>query len=52
MEGLPSKDYFLKTLDRPHYANEGGKAAPQQKPSQKPGQQVRNEAPVVAAKNE
>jgi len=51
MEGLPSKDYFLKTLDRPHYANEGGKAQPKPQP-QKPGQQVRNDAPVVAAQNQ
>jgi len=51
MEGLPSKDYFLKTLDRPHYADENRKGAPQQKPQPpKPGQQVRNEVP--AAKNE
>jgi hypothetical protein len=46
MAGLPSKDYFLKTLDRPHYADEPA-APPQPKP---PGQQqVRGEAPVVAA---
>jgi hypothetical protein len=44
MAGLPSKDYFLKTLDRPHYPGE--RAAPPQ-PKQ-PGQQVRNEAPIVA----
>ncbi|HYS45640.1 MAG TPA: hypothetical protein VEM35_04345, partial [Rhizomicrobium sp.] len=51
MAGLPSKDYFLKTLDRPHYP---GEDAPKMRaaPPQKPGQQVRNEAPVVAAEGE
>jgi hypothetical protein len=56
MDGLPSKDYFLKTLDRPHYAGEDAKRrreytappAPQPQP-QKPKQQVRSEGPVVAA---
>ena len=37
MDGLPGRAYFLKTLDRPHYAGE--KPDPQEKP-QKPGQQV------------
>jgi hypothetical protein len=46
MAGLPSKEYFLKTLDRPHYAGEH--AAPPA-PEQQPRQQVRNEGPVVAA---
>jgi len=45
MDGLPGRAYFLKTLDRPHYAGE--KPDPQEKP-QKPGQQVRNEGPQVA----
>jgi hypothetical protein len=51
---LPSRDYFLKTLDRPRYAGEdaegyppwaprGGRPAPSPVP-QKPRQQVRNEA--------
>src|SRR6201994_1042404 len=55
---LPSKQFFIKTLDRPHYANEDanglppwigrrrrGTAAPapqQQEQPQKPQQQVRN----------
>jgi hypothetical protein len=49
---LPSRDYFLKTLDRPHYADEDsdgyppwapryGAPAPVQQP--KPQQQVRND---------
>src|SRR5262249_33465364 len=52
---LPSKDYFLKTLDRPHYADEDaegyppwaprdGRACPPRAPPQKSQQQVRNEA--------
>jgi hypothetical protein len=45
MDGLESREYFLTTLDRPHYAKE--KPAPQ-KPQQ-PKQQVRNETPPVAA---
>ena len=56
---LPSKQFFIKNLDRPHYANEDanglppwigrrrrGAAAPepqQQEQPQKPQQQVRNE---------
>jgi hypothetical protein len=56
---LPSKDFFLKVLDRPHYPGEdakgvppwdGGYAAPAA--PQKPEQQVRSEAPVVAAKGQ
>jgi hypothetical protein len=47
MAGLPSKDYFLKTLDRPHYAGE--RAAPAAPEPQLPRQQVRKEGPVVAA---
>ena len=46
MAGLPSKDYFLKTLDRPHY--DGERAAPAPEPG-RPKQQVRNEGPVVAS---
>jgi len=57
MDGLPGRDYFLKTLDRPHYAGEDesgnppGKRAPAAPPAQpqKPGQQVRNETPIVVA---
>jgi hypothetical protein len=59
---LPSKDFFIKTLDRPHYANEdkdgippwmrrrrGAPAAPQPAPQQqqKPQQQVRNDTPAT-----
>src|SRR6185295_4763092 len=39
MDGLVSREYFLKTLDRPHYPGE--KPDPQDK-TKKPGQQVRN----------
>ncbi len=39
MDGLPGREYFLKTLDRPHYAKEPALPKPQ---PQKPGQQVRN----------
>ena len=49
MAGLPSKDYFLKTLDRPHYASE--RAAPPAPKPEQPKQQVRNETPMVAAQN-
>ncbi|MBA2587542.1 MAG: hypothetical protein H0U98_02850 [Alphaproteobacteria bacterium] len=41
MDGLASREYFLKTLDRPHYAP---------KPK-KPDQQVRNETPVIVAQD-
>jgi hypothetical protein len=57
---LPNKEYFLKTLDRPHYAGEdangippwsrrrrGTPATPQQ--PQQPKQQVSNETPTVLA---
>jgi hypothetical protein len=48
MDGLASREYFLKTLDRPHYPGEDAK----RKPSvAAPKQQVRNEAPLVAAEN-
>ncbi len=63
---LPSKDYFLKTLTRPHYDGEDANGippwsrrrngtlpapAPQQAPA-KPQQQVRNDVPVTTAQNE
>jgi hypothetical protein len=61
---LPSKDFFIKTLDRPHYANEdkdgippwmrrrrGAPEAPQPQP-QKPQQQVRNEEPATVASSQ
>ena len=51
---LPSRDYFLKNLDRPHYAGEDAEGYPPWAPHsarpkplpapQKPQQQVRNEA--------
>ena len=47
--------YFLKTLDRPHYAGERtAPPTPQQRPQQppKPKQQVRNEAPVITAQGQ
>jgi len=50
MDGLPSKAYFLKTLDRPHYAGEGGKRSPEPA-APVPKQQVRNEGPLVTAQN-
>jgi hypothetical protein len=55
---LPSKDYFLKMLDRPHYAykqdNEGNEmkdmpADPEQPQSQVPQRQVSNDVPARAA---
>ena len=48
MDGLSSREYFLKTLDRPHYAGEDGAAPkPRDVPEpQKPKQQVRNETPA------
>jgi hypothetical protein len=64
---LPSKDFFINTLDRPHYANEdkdgippwmrrrrGTPAAPQSQPQQqqKPQQQVRNEEPAAVAQKQ
>jgi hypothetical protein len=63
MDGLPGRDYFLKTLDRPHYAGEDTSgvpprargnqpAAPPQQQPKPPKQQVRNEGPVVAAKGQ
>ena len=63
---LPSKDYFLKTLTRPHYEGEDANGippwsrrrngtlpapAPQQAPA-KPQQQVRNDVPITTAQNE
>jgi hypothetical protein len=50
MDGLASREYFLKTLDRPHYAGEHNQPA-SPKP-QKPGQQVRNDASVVTAQQQ
>jgi hypothetical protein len=50
MDGLPSREYFLKTLDRPHYAGE--KPTPAAPQPEKPKQQVRNEAPVVTARGQ
>jgi hypothetical protein len=55
---LPSKDFFLKVLDRPHYPGEdangnppwdGGYAAPAAPPKQpqQPDKQVRNEVPAA-----
>ncbi|HEX4635549.1 MAG TPA: hypothetical protein VH189_05170 [Rhizomicrobium sp.] len=53
MDGLVSREYFLKTLDRPHYAGEDAKGNPPKKtkPAEPPApkQQVRNEEPVVTA---
>jgi hypothetical protein len=59
---LPSKDFFIKTLDRPHYANEdkdgippwmrrrrGTPAPVPATPPAKPQQQVRNETPTEVA---
>jgi len=53
MLGMPSRDYFLKTLDRPHYADETDDK-PEREPAatQRPRQQVRNEEPVVAAQDQ
>jgi len=59
---LPSKDFFIKTLDRPHYPDEDADGippwmhrrrgvtppAPQQQP-QKPQQQVNNATPTALA---
>ena len=59
---LPSKEFFLKTLDRPHYVGEDANGippwsrnrrraapmpAPQPPQQQKPQQQVRNDTPVA-----
>jgi hypothetical protein len=54
MNGLASRDYFLKTLDRPHYAGEDAHGMPpwlqKKKPApEAPKQQVRKEGPQVAA---
>jgi len=51
MDGLVSRDYFLKTLDRPHYAGEDANGNPpkKRKPVEPPKQQVRNETPIVTA---
>jgi hypothetical protein len=60
MNGLVSREYFLKTLDRPHYAGEDAKGTPpwlQKKPKpaapEQPKQQVRNEEnPRLAAEGQ
>jgi len=51
MDGLVSREYFLKTLDRPHYAGEDADGNPprKRKPVEPPKQQVRNEQPIVTA---
>jgi len=49
---LVSREYFLKTLDRPHYAGEDANGNPpkKRKPAEPPKQQVRNEQqPIVTA---
>jgi hypothetical protein len=62
---LPSKDFFIKNLQRPHYADEDKDgipswmrrrrgavpAAPQAQP-QKPQQQVRNDVPATPAREQ
>jgi hypothetical protein len=64
---LPSKEYFVKTLDRPHYADEDAEGIPRwmrrrrggaapapaqpQQQQQKPQQQVRNEEPQASPRN-
>jgi hypothetical protein len=45
---LPSKDYFLQTLDRPHYANPVDDSGNKIKAA-KPQRQVSNDAPSTAA---
>lgn len=54
MIGMPSREYFLKTLDRPHYADEDANDMPEREPAvpQQPKQQVRNEEPVVAVQDQ
>jgi hypothetical protein len=49
MDGLASREYFLKVLDRPHYPGEDAKRKPS---PAAPKQQVRNQAPVVAAESQ
>jgi hypothetical protein len=54
MDGLPGREYFLTTLDRPHYANEkdeSGNPPGKRVPATPPKQQVRNETPVIQAQN-
>ncbi|HEX4269906.1 MAG TPA: hypothetical protein VHZ32_00905 [Rhizomicrobium sp.] len=57
MVGLSSKDYFLQTLDRPHYPGEDANGVPPWERRGEPAppppakQQVRNEGSVVAAQN-
>jgi hypothetical protein len=55
MDGLPGRDYFLKTLDRPHYEGEDASGLPPWLRKKKPAepapakQQVLNGKPIVAA---
>ena len=56
MDGLPGRDYFLQTLDRPHYEGEDASGLPpwlrkNKKPAEPapPKQQVLNDKPIVAA---
>jgi len=58
---LPTKDFFIKNLERPHYGDEDkdgippwmrrrrGAPQPQQQQPQKPQQQVKNETPTALA---
>jgi len=58
---LPSKDFFVKNLERPHYADEDkdgippwmrrrrGAPQPQPQQPQKPQQQVKNETATMAS---
>jgi hypothetical protein len=54
MNGLASREYFLKTLDRPHYAGEDANGNPpkKKKPVEPPKQQVRNEEPVAVVREQ
>jgi hypothetical protein len=61
---LPSKEFFLTTLTRPHYVGEDANgvppwsrrnrrgAPPAATPQQKPQQQVRNDVPATPAQSE
>jgi hypothetical protein len=50
MDGLDSREYFLKTLDRPHYAGEAKPKRDNAPPVPDPAkQQVRNQGPLVTA---
>jgi len=56
MDGLVSREYFLKTLDRPHYPGEdaNGNRPKKPKPAEPaaPKQQVRNETTQVAVEGQ